>query len=388
MSLDDAAFLGAFERADAADLTWNHRAHIRMAYLMLRAYRFDDAVARIRAGIKALNAAHGIVDTAERGYHETVTVAWAHLVARAIRRVGGRHDFETFTSLAPELLDKWAPLAHYTRDRIMSPEARAAFVPADFEPLPPGERTPSRAIILAAGLGSRFGGAGDLKPLAMLDLLTLVGRNAVELAEAGVQEISVVTGHEHETVSRELRRELRTLPADVTFVFNADFRKANGLSAVVGFGASVEPALLLMADHVWTPGTLADAAASPMPNAGATLYVDSKLELVYDLDDATKVRSNEEGRVIAIGKRLADFNRVDTGLFAITRDLPDAIREVADERGDASLSDGVQALANAGLMRARGVGGARWFDVDTIEALEACTATLGEKGLTRRTGLD
>jgi hypothetical protein len=46
----------------------------------------------------------------------------------------------------------------------------------------------------------------------------------------------------------------------------------------------------------------------------------------------------------------------------------DALEE-SERAGDASLSGGIRRLAARGLMRAWEIGGGRWLDVDTPEAL-------------------
>jgi choline kinase len=123
-----------------------------------------------------------------------------------------------------------------------------------------------------------------------------------------------------------------------------------------------------MADHV-----LADRIMdltlhhSPLPG-GATLCVDYKLHTIFDMDDATKVFAS--GLLIRdIGKDLEQYNCVDTGVFVATRGLMQAIQEIYDQKGDASLTDGVKRLAIQNRMQALDIGDAFWQDVDTPDML-------------------
>jgi choline kinase len=130
-----------------------------------------------------------------------------------------------------------------------------------------------------------------------------------------------------------------------------------------------------MADHVISPAIMELAAKHRPAAGGATLLVDRKIDGVFDLDDATKVRT-KDGKIVAIGKQLTDYDCIDTGVFVCTRGLVDAIASVAAERGDASLSEGVQALSARGVMEVLDVGDAHWMDVDTPEMLADAEARL------------
>lgn len=135
----DADFLRAFESRTIPFESWTHRSHVRMAYLYLRDQGLDEGLRRIRAGIQALNALHAdkVPDGQfDRGYHETMTVAWARILEATIRRWGGEADFEAFAAMHPHLLQRTLMRLFYSRARIMTWEAKRAFVEPDLLPLP------------------------------------------------------------------------------------------------------------------------------------------------------------------------------------------------------------------------------------------------------------
>jgi hypothetical protein len=131
--LDDDDLWRAFHDRTLAPAQWTHAAHLRIAWLHLARYELDEAHLRMRAGILRLNAAHGLVESPERGYHETLTRVWLVLVRAARRQAPDRDP----ASLASDPgLARTAPLAFYSRDRLFSLAARAIFVPPDLAELP------------------------------------------------------------------------------------------------------------------------------------------------------------------------------------------------------------------------------------------------------------
>lgn len=130
---DDDAFLAAFEAGTYPFERWDHRAHVRAAYLYARAHGAA-GLGRIRAGIQAFNAAHGVATTPTRGYHETLTVAWFRVVAA---RAGAAASWPAFAAANTDLLEKTALRRYYSVARMTSAEARAGWVEPDLEPLPP-----------------------------------------------------------------------------------------------------------------------------------------------------------------------------------------------------------------------------------------------------------
>lgn len=136
--MDDREFLHAFEAAAIPIADWKHVDHVRMGYLYLRDSPFADALARIRTGLQAFLAAHGHVATPTSGYHETITVAWAQLIAMSMTHhpLAPDADFAAFAAANPHLLAKTLLRLYYTKERLSSAEARAAFITPDIAPLP------------------------------------------------------------------------------------------------------------------------------------------------------------------------------------------------------------------------------------------------------------
>src|SRR5213080_243738 len=91
--MTDGEFLASFEACTLPFEQWTHRAHVKVAYLYLRRHTFDDALGRMRAGIKGYNAANRVPEGPTSGYNETTTRAFLHLISATMHAYG-----ETFPS--------------------------------------------------------------------------------------------------------------------------------------------------------------------------------------------------------------------------------------------------------------------------------------------------
>lgn len=125
----------AFVTASLPAAEWTHRAHVRIAWLHLRQQPFDDAATLVRHRIQALNSFHETPEAIDRGYHETITVAFLRLIDAA-RRDGTDANSSVFLARCPTLLDKRILLQFYSRERLMSAEAKRVFLAPDLQPLP------------------------------------------------------------------------------------------------------------------------------------------------------------------------------------------------------------------------------------------------------------
>jgi hypothetical protein len=83
-----------------------------------------------------LNDSNGVVNSATSGYHETVTAAYAQLLAAFTERHADVPAAERVARLlAGDLADRGVLLKFYSRSRLESAEARLGWVPPDLAPL-------------------------------------------------------------------------------------------------------------------------------------------------------------------------------------------------------------------------------------------------------------
>ena len=226
----------------------------------------------------------------------------------------------------------------------------------------------SQCLILAAGNGSRIASVsgGIPKPLVPLCGVPLLKHVMMSSQQAGINNLVIVAGYRANLIRRWLNT--RSFPGiSVTLIENLEYHKANGVSALAARQQFDNPFLLLMADHIFEPKTAKALLQQPLAHDEVILAVDSKLGDVFDLDDATKVR-REGSHIVEIGKDLARYDALDTGMFLCSPALFDRL-ESAKRDGDCSLSDGMRQLAREQKLRPFNIGGAHWHDVDSPEAL-------------------
>lgn len=89
----------------------------------------------LREGIASLNRANGVISTATSGYHETLTLFWIAKV-QALLDVCVGDDLAVLNAVVGGLANKELVLFHFSRERIMSSEARHRWCDPDLRPLP------------------------------------------------------------------------------------------------------------------------------------------------------------------------------------------------------------------------------------------------------------
>ncbi|HEY2123949.1 MAG TPA: hypothetical protein VGG94_00685 [Chthoniobacterales bacterium] len=127
-----AALVQAFEEATIPAFEFNHLAHIAVALSYMDHWPQEKALERMRLSIKRFASHHG----ADQLYHETLTTFWMRLLGhlRGVYQI----DLPLWRRINL-IVERWGtrhPVeAHYSRELLGSPAARAGWVDPDRLPL-------------------------------------------------------------------------------------------------------------------------------------------------------------------------------------------------------------------------------------------------------------
>ncbi len=224
----------------------------------------------------------------------------------------------------------------------------------------------TKAVILAAGSGTRLRSAGVMSPKPLVNLygLSLAERCVVQLQSTGINRFVVVLGNEAEHVQEHFEELARRRGCVIDFAVADNWELGNGCSAAAAAAlVGNEPFLLTMVDHLFSEELIRKVLAQPPRDLEIVLAIDYATNAVSDLSDLTKVVI-DDGEVRSIGKNLARWDAGDTGMFYCSPLLFEGLQE-AQASGRYSLSDGVAACMRLGTVVALDVTGERWIDVDT-----------------------
>lgn len=222
-----------------------------------------------------------------------------------------------------------------------------------------------RAVILAAGRGSRLGLNQELpKPLQPVGGVALIVRIIRKLQMAGVTDVAVVVGYQGERLAKALHKV--HFEANVQTILNDEWQKPNGTSLLKARNFVQGPCLVLMSDHLFSLPLLKAVQRYALGTDAVALGVDFNITKCFDIEDATKVKI-AGNHIVRISKALEDYDALDTGVFKVTPALMHALDQVNGSDG-CSLSEGIALLAKAKKMHAVDIGNAAWIDVDTPQA--------------------
>jgi len=116
---------------------WTHAAHLAVGLWHVHKYGAEEALSRLRAGIQQLNDSHGTLNSPTSGYHETITRAYVGLLTEFLERCPARMPLQgrVTSLLTSALADKEVLFAYWSRENLMSKQARQEWVEPDLAPL-------------------------------------------------------------------------------------------------------------------------------------------------------------------------------------------------------------------------------------------------------------
>ena len=123
---------------DLPRVEWTHEAHLAASTYLLLRHPEIDLDRELPGLIRRYNESVGGVNSATEGYHETITRVFLHGVRLFLSEANPTsplHELVNELLLSPMGRRDW-PLRFYSRDRLLSVEARRQFVAPDLAALP------------------------------------------------------------------------------------------------------------------------------------------------------------------------------------------------------------------------------------------------------------
>ena len=229
----------------------------------------------------------------------------------------------------------------------------------------------TKGIILAAGGGDRLSIPTQCYPKALLPVggQPLIGYPIAAQAAAGIKEIAIVVGYLEDQIRKALG-DGSQFGVSLSYISNNDYLGGSAGSVHKAWeGAQGAPVVLCMGDHQIEKGLVRRLVENGATSE--TLCVDHSPGEHLDIDEATKVALDGDGCITDIGKGLAHWDALDTGVFLLTGRFFRVLDELVRRRGiGLEMSDAIQFLTVQGYrVGTCDVSGCFWMDVDTEDDL-------------------
>lgn len=156
-----------------------------------------------------------------------------------------------------------------------------------------------KALIIAAGKGSRLNRLTDDNPKPLIQLLglSLIERVLLTAKQAGISEFVIVVGHLGDRIISKLGDGSR-YGVEIKYIENKEWQKGNGVSVLKAREFMDENFILMMSDHIFDVRILSELIDYDYDGRSAVvLAVDRREPLTGD----TKVLEKNR-KIVDIGK--------------------------------------------------------------------------------------
>ena len=222
-------------------------------------------------------------------------------------------------------------------------------------------------VILAAGMGDRLK-SDTPKSLQLINDIPLLMHQIARFNRQGIDTVYIITGYK----AAEVQAEILAYPFDsslkVHCINNPNWEKGNGTSVHVASQYLKQSFYLTMADHIFSDRFIQQFIAQSLLQSTLVTDVLDTHNAHLDIEDITKVQTDDNDYILNIGKLLKEYNQIDTGLFYLTTDIENAL-ESSQLKGDFSLSGGIKQLALQQKIKSFNCNNEFWMDIDTPKDL-------------------
>jgi glucose-1-phosphate thymidylyltransferase len=229
-----------------------------------------------------------------------------------------------------------------------------------------------KGVILAAGMGSRFGPYTQKEHKLLLTVkgIPIIDYTLEAYSRAGISEVALVTGFMEDRISDWVGNGSR-YGLSISYLFNPDYRLGNAVSVQVARTFTEgQDFVLSMGDHMISSDLIAHVMDAQGDVSDNVLGVDYDLRNAHE---ATLVLVEEGTRISSIGKRIQKWNGIDSGVFRFNGDIHGLIDQwiACDDTGRFELSGALNySIKQGGLLKSCDISGCYWYDIDNIADLE------------------
>jgi len=216
-----------------------------------------------------------------------------------------------------------------------------------------------KAIILAAGFGSRLGSTQPKGLTKLPDGESILGRQVRILKSAGLKDITIVVGYKKELIISHLQ--------NVQFIVNPDYSRTNTakslLRAIEKFNDDD--------DVLWANGDIVydeEIIALTKQQTGNTVVVNNAV----CGEEEVKYRTNEKGYIISISKETENAQGEALGINLVTKEiLNEFVYSLRECKDDDYFERAIQILIDKQTaFKPLNVSNFRCIEIDTKEDLE------------------
>jgi choline kinase len=240
-----------------------------------------------------------------------------------------------------------------------------------------------RALILAAGFGSRLRPLTDDAPKCLTNLAgeSLLARQLRTLRADGIEDITIVAGHLQQKIDLPGLRK----------VLNSDYERTNMVSSLFCARELLDGSrdlVVCYGDIVYQRTVLSTLLETDAPVSVAAdkgWYDLWKLRMDDPLADAETFKLAPDGRLLELGRRPRDLSEIQgqyIGLFKIRADTQAAVRSLYDALAPAGPYDGrnkanmymtsfIQLMIDRGIEIRPAFFDRGWLEIDTIADYQA-----------------
>jgi len=226
-----------------------------------------------------------------------------------------------------------------------------------------------KVVIIAAGMGNRLWNQTEKIPKSLLKFQnsTILSTIINNFVKTKINDFIIITGYNSDYIHNYINN-LNKKNINIELIHNNRWNKGNAISVLSAKEKiSNETFILSMSDHLISTTALERIISTESKEN--LLLVDPQIDKVFDIDDATKVRV-ENNYLVDIGKTIHKYNSIDCGIFKLKPSVFPAI-EMALTYNKDSISEAVKILIqNKDIKAVFTKPDERWIDIDTPESYE------------------